>query len=123
MTEPFRPTGVRRTAVTALAVVTGVLVAAAGLFVALYLMERADIREVDGKLAAIERELDGENDRLTISKSTVDGLDQARDDLDTEITGLRVCADPAKASIDAARTGDDAGLDAAFAQMFARCGR
>ena len=123
MTEPFRPAGVRRTTVTALAVVIGVLVAAGGLFVALFLMERADIRELDGKVAAVERDLDADDDRLAASKSTVDDLDQARDDLDTEITGLRVCADPAKATIDAARAGDDAGLDAAFAQMFARCGR
>jgi septal ring factor EnvC (AmiA/AmiB activator) len=119
MTELYPP-GVRRSTVTALGVVVGVLVAVAGLFVALFLVERWEIGRLDAELAGVERELASEREDLESQQSTVDELDRERDELETALADLRKCADPAKAAIDA---GDEAAFDAAFDQVLANCGR
>lgn len=119
----FHPPGIRRSTVTALAVVAGVLVAAAALFVTLFLVERAGIARLDDDLAGIERKLDDANARLATGQSTVDVLDQKQVELGNAIAELRSCADPSKAAVVAANTGDDAGLDAAIRHVLRNCGR
>jgi len=122
MTELYPP-GVRRGTVTALAVVVGVLAAAAGLFVALYLMERGDSGRLSTDITGVERELADARDRLDSVQSSVDDLDAERTGLEDELAELRECANPSKDSVVAANTGDDPGLDAAIEKMLTNCGR
>lgn len=114
--------GARKTTVT-LAIVLGVLVAATGVFVTLFLLERAAAAEVGGQVTVRERELDGARDRLATVKSTVDDL--ADEELDLVDTGdaLRACADPAKAALDAARADNKQALSDAVDEMLLHCGR
>jgi hypothetical protein len=114
--------GTRRTTVV-YAIVLGVLVAAAGSFVVLFLVERSAASEIGGQVTVTERELSGARDRLGTTKSTVDELSDAEQVLRDEVDALRACADPTKASIEAVRAGDDQGLSDAIDQMFLYCGR
>lgn len=114
--------GARRTTVV-FAVVLGVLVAAAGSFVALYLVERSAASEVGGQVTVTERELSGTRDRLGTAESTVDELRDGEQVLLDDIDTLRACADPTKASIDAVRAGNDQALSDAIDLMLLRCGR
>lgn len=114
--------GVRNTTVM-LAVVLGVLVAAAGVFGTLFFLERSATDEVGGQVAVTERELAAARDRLGTEKSTVDELDTDEQDLVAANESLHACADPTKASIEAVRAGDDQGLSDAIDQMFLHCGR
>jgi Tfp pilus assembly protein PilN len=121
--EQVPPRRVRRGTVASLAIVAAVLAAAAGLFVALLLAERADTAEVNERTAGLERELDAGRDRITANESDVDTLEAERSELESTKLELRACADPAKASVLAAESGDDPGLDSAVQQMLAHCGR
>ena len=114
--------GVRRTTVV-YAIVLGVLVAAAGSFVALFLVERSAANEVGGQVTVTERDLSGAQDRLGAAKSTVDGLRDGEQVLLDDIDALKACAEPTKASITAVRAGDDQALSDAIDQMFLHCGR
>ena len=114
--------GVRKTTVM-LAIVFGVLVAAAGAFVALFLVERSAAGDVNSQITVTERELDDARGRLADSRSTVDELDDRQQDLEDANDALRACADPTKASIEAVRAGDDAELDKQIDQMLLHCGR
>lgn len=105
------------------AVVLGVLVAAAGAFVALFLIERSAASEVGGQVTVTERELSGARDRLGTARSTVDELADDEQVLRDEVDALRACADPTKASIDAVRAGDDQALSDSIDQMILYCGR
>lgn len=104
-------------------VVVGVLVAATGLFVALFLVERAAAAEAGEQVTVTEREMADARERLADSKSTVDDLEEERQGLESANDALRVCADPAKTSIEAATTGSDAELSSAISQMLLHCGR
>jgi hypothetical protein len=117
-----RMDGTRRTTVV-YAVVLGVLVAAAGAFVALFLVERSAASEVGGQVTVTERELSGARDRLGTAQSTVDELADGEQVLRDEVDALRACADPTKASIDAVRAGDDQALSDSIDQMILYCGR
>ncbi|OLF12024.1 hypothetical protein BLA60_08315 [Actinophytocola xinjiangensis] len=121
MTEP-KPPGVRRTTVTALAVVVAALAAAAGLFVALFLVQRSDIGELETEIAGTERALADDRAELTASESTLDELDRERAELDAIIADLRPCADAARSAIDISGTADQDEFDAAFDQMLTHCG-
>lgn len=119
MTELYPP-GVRRSTVTALGVVVGVLVATAGLFVALFLVEHWELGRLDAELTGVERELASERADLEAQRSTVDELDREHHELETAVADLRECAEPTRAAIDAV---DEAAFDAALGQMLAHCGR
>ncbi|OLF19386.1 hypothetical protein [Actinophytocola xanthii] len=121
--EQSPPRRVRRGTVASLAIVAAVLAAAAGLFVTLVVTERADTAEVNERTAGVERELDAERDRIATNESDVDALDAERSALESTKLELTACADPAKASVVAAESGDDAGLDTAIQQMLVHCGR
>ena len=114
--------GARRTTVM-FAIVLGVLVAAAGAFAALYLVERSAAGDVGGQVTVTERELSDARDRLAVTRSTVDELDDAEQVLVDDIDALRACADPTKASIEAVLADDDQALSAAIDQMLLHCGR
>jgi uncharacterized protein (DUF3084 family) len=114
--------GARRTTVV-VAIVLGVLVAATGAFVTLFLVERSAAEEIGGQIAVTERELSDARDRLGTSKSTVDELRDEEQVLTDDVDALRACADPTKASIDAVRAGDDQALSDAIDQMLLHCGR
>ncbi len=114
--------GTRKTTVM-LSIVLGVLVAATGVFVTLYLMERSATEDVNRQIAVTERELAGARDRLATVQSTVDQLaDEERDLVDAN-DALHACADPTKAALDAVETGDDGALTAAIDQMLSHCAR
>lgn len=114
--------GARRTTVM-LAIVLGVLLAATGAFVTLFLIERSAADEVGGQVTVTERELAGAQDRLATVKSTVDEMADEQRDLEDAADALRACADPTKASIDAVQAGDDEALDDGIDQMLLHCGR
>lgn len=106
-----------------LAIVLGVLLAATGAFVTLFLLERSAAGEVGGQVTVTERELAGARDRLATVKSTLDELADEQRDLEDANDALRACADPTKAAIDAVRAGDDEALSAGIDQMLLHCGR
>ena len=115
-------TGERKTTVM-LAIVLGVLVAATGVFVTLFLLERSAAAEIGGQVTVKERELDGARDRLATVKSTVDELGGEEQDLVDAGDALRACADPAKASLEAVQAGNDQALSDAVGDMLLHCGR
>jgi hypothetical protein len=106
-----------------LAVVVGLLVAATGALVVLYVMKQGDAGRVAGEVARTERTVDTRQDRLASIESTVDDLDAERGRLDDENQKLHACADPAKDSIAAARARDRAALDAALDKVVQNCER
>ena len=114
--------GTRKTTVM-LAIVLGVLVAATGVFVTLYLVERSATADVGGQVAVTERELAGARDRLGTVQSSVDTLADEERDLVDAGDALRACADPTKAALHAVRAGDDPALSAAVDKMLLHCGR
>lgn len=114
--------GARRTTVM-FAIVLGVLVAATGAFVTLFLAERSAADEVGGQVTVTERELGDAKDRLAADRSTVDELAEEERDLTDANDALHACADPTKASIDAVRAGNDQALSDAIDQMLLHCGR
>jgi len=116
------PPGVRRGTVTALAVVTGALVATAGLFVALFLVERWEIGRLDTEVAGAERALADERAALTARTSALDELDRERTELEGIVADLRPCADAARSAIEVSGGADQAGFDAAFDRMLENCG-
>lgn len=114
--------GARRT--TAMfAIVLGVLIAAAGAFVTLFLLERSAAAEFGGQVTVAEQELGDARDRLADNRSTVDELADGEQALTDTNDALRACADPTKASIDAVKAGDDKALSDAIDQMLLHCGR
>jgi len=111
--------GTRKTTVM-LAIVLGVLVAAAGVFGTLFVLERSAAEDVRGQVTVTERELAGVHDRLGSVKSTVDELaDEERDLTDTN-DALHACADPTRTAL---TTVDEAAMEAAIDQMLLHCGR
>ena len=104
-------------------VLIGVLVAATGLFVTLFLVERAAAGEVGAQVTVLEEETADARARLSDRRSTVDDLEEERQGLESANDALRACADPAKSSIEAAKTGTDAELSSAIEQMLLHCGR
>jgi hypothetical protein len=114
--------GARNTTVM-LAIVLGVLVASAGVFTTLFLIEHAAARDVGGQVTATEQELAGERDLLAHNRSTMDELASAEQDLVDANAALHACADPTKASIAAVRADDDQALSDAIDQMLLHCGR
>lgn len=114
--------GARRTTVM-IAIVLGVLVAATGAFVTLFLLERSAAGEVGGQVTVTERELGDARDRLGTEKSTVDELADEEQTLTDANEALRACADPTKASIAAVKADNDQALSDAIDQMLLHCGR
>jgi hypothetical protein len=112
----------RRTTVVFVALIV-VLVAATGVFVSLYLVERAGAKDVGEESAAVERQVSDARAEVRDNRSAVDELVQARTDLQEENDRLHACADPTEDSIAAVNAGDDAALDAAIDLMFLHCGR
>ena len=111
--------GTRKTTVL-LAIVLGVLIAATGVFVTLFMLERSAAEDVRRQTAVTERELAGVRDRHGTVQSTLDELaDEERDLADTN-DALHACADPTRTAL---RTVDDAALEAAIDQMLLHCGR
>jgi hypothetical protein len=106
-----------------LVVLVGVLVAATGLFVTLFVLERTAAGAAGERVAVAERELADARDRLAANRSTMDELAAERQGLESANDALRVCADPARSSIEAATTGTDEDLSSAIQRMLALCGR
>ncbi len=119
MNEPGR----RRATVVALAVVAGVLAAVTGLLAVLYTTQRADTGRVAEQVTAAERSRDIVESRLGSLRSTLDDLRTEQDALGRTTKTLHACADPARDSVAAARSGDEAALDAALDDVMANCGR
>jgi uncharacterized protein (DUF3084 family) len=111
--------GTRKTTVM-LAIVLGVLVAATGVFVTLFMLERSASAEVHDQTTVTERELAGARDRLGTIKSTMDDLADEERELSDTNDALHACADPTKTAL---QTVDDAALEAAIDQMLLHCGR
>ncbi len=112
----------RRTSIV-FTVLIGVLVAATGVFVSLYLVERAEAKEVGEQSASVERQVSDARAEARDNRSAAAELVDARTDLQAENDTLRACADPTRDSIAAVRAGDDAALDVAIGQMLSNCGR
>jgi len=113
----------RRRTVVLLAVAVGLLAAAAGLLGTRYVMQRGDTGAVNQQVATTERELADANTRLAANTSTLDELDQEREELENTGATLHACADPAAASVAAVRAGDDTALSNAVDLMLVNCGR
>jgi hypothetical protein len=114
--------GTRKTTVM-LSVVLGVLLAATGVFVTLYLVERSATGDVGRQIAVTDKELAGARDRLDTVRSTVDKLADEERDLTDANDALHACADPTKAALQAVSNRDDAALNAAIDQMLLHCAR
>jgi septal ring factor EnvC (AmiA/AmiB activator) len=114
---------VGRGTVVTLALVVGLLVAATGVLVVLYVVKQGDTGRLAGEVARTERTIDTRQDRLASLESTVDELDDERSRLDGENRKLHACADPAKDSITAAKAGDRAALDKALDEVVQNCER
>jgi hypothetical protein len=114
---------VRSGTVVTLAVVVGLLVAATGVFVALYVMKRGDVERATGEIARTERTIDNRQERLGSIESTVDQLEAARTGLEDDNQRLHACADPARDMFAAAQAGDKAALDEAVDGVVRNCAR
>jgi hypothetical protein len=112
---------VRSGTVVTLAVVVGLLVAATGVFVALYVMKRGDVERATGEVTRTERAIDDRQVRLNGIESTVDDLEAERTRLEDDNERLHACADPTRAMFAAAQSGDRAALDAAIDDVVQNC--
>jgi hypothetical protein len=115
--------GAKRTNTAVFVVLIGVLAAATGLFVSLYLVERKGAAEVGERATAVEREVSAAQAEARDNRSTKDAAVDAHAGLRAENDTLHACADPTKASIEAFLIDDDAAFSAAVDQMFLHCGR
>src|SRR5690606_33758341 len=104
-------------------IVLGVLIAATGVFVTVYAVERSAAEDVGRQIAVTERELAGVSDRLATIGSSVDELADTYRDLEAVNDVLRACTDPTKAALRAVKRRDDPGLSSAIEQMLLHCGR
>lgn len=103
-----------------LTIVLGVLVAATGVFVTLFMLERTATEDVRGQVTVTEQELAGARDRLGTVKSTVDELAAEEQDLTDANDALHACADPTRTAL---VTLDEAAMEDAIDQMLLHCGR
>jgi type VI protein secretion system component VasK len=115
--------GTKRLSTTVFVVLVVVLVAATGVFVSLYLVERAGVKDVGEQSASVERQVSEARAEVRDNRAAAEDLVDARTELQAENDRLHACADPTEDSIAAVRAGDDAALDAAIDQMFLHCGR
>jgi hypothetical protein len=112
---------VRGGTVVTLAVVLGLLVAATGLFVVLYLNEKDGAVRASGDVARTESAIDGRGHRLASIKSAVDTLDAEKSRLDSDNRELHACADPSSDLVEAARARDEAGVKKASSEVLRNC--
>lgn len=106
-----------------LGVLVGVLVAAVGVFLTLFLLERGAISETQGQVTSTEQQIAGEKDKLADARSALDDAEQRGKDLQTTNDQMQGCADASKKTIQAASTGTDADLEAAIDEMLIACVR
>ncbi|MCT2583451.1 hypothetical protein [Actinophytocola gossypii] len=121
MHEPLPIPGRNRT--LPLALVVAVLAAATILFGVLFVLADGETERLDRELAGTERELADQDARIGTARSAVADLDAEHTDLAAEVVTLRACAGPAERTVRAARTRDDAALDAAVDQLLTNCRR
>lgn len=115
--------GTQRRNTAVFAVLAMVLVASAGLFVALYVVARHAAGEAHDDLTAVERELADTRAHVRDVRSTVDESRDKHDELQRTNDALNACAEPTRAGIEAATNNDQAGLSAAIDEMLAKCVR
>jgi hypothetical protein len=117
--EPrYRPAGV-----AALAVATGALASAAGLFAAQYAARQGDIGELRQQIAITQGSIAGAQAQQATVASSVKGLDAAWSRLEGTNKDLHACADPARDAVIAAREQDSAAVADAVQKLYALCGR
>jgi septal ring factor EnvC (AmiA/AmiB activator) len=118
------PNGTQRRTTIMLGVLVAVLVAAVGVFLTLFLMERGAVSDAEGQVSVTEKQIADEKDQLADTKSTADELAQQGQDLQTTNEQLQGCADASKKTIQVASTnGSDADLNAAIDEMLIACVR
>jgi septal ring factor EnvC (AmiA/AmiB activator) len=115
--------GTQRRTTIVLASLVAVLVIAAGLFVALFLIERGAVSEANDQISSTEREIAGQQDKLGDAKSSVDDLEAKGQELQTNNDKLQACADSAKKALRAAQADNDTDLTAAINEMLTNCVR
>jgi peptidoglycan hydrolase CwlO-like protein len=115
--------GTQRRTTIVLASLVAVLVIAAGLFLTLFLIERGAVGEANDQISTTEREISGEQDKLTDAKSSVDDLETKGQELQATNDKYQACVDSSKKALAAARASNDAELQTAFAEMKANCVR
>lgn len=120
---PGSPSGARKTATIVLSVLVAVLVAAAGLFIFLFLAERGAVADANTEVSTVEQQITDKKGELSDAKSAADDFEQQATDLQGAHDKLQACADASKASIQAARTGTDEDLSAAIDKMLVDCVR
>lgn len=106
-----------------LGVLVGVLVAAVGLFLTLFLLERGAVSDARSQVSTAEREIADDKKQLADTRSAVDGLEEQGQDLQSTNETLQACADASKKTIQVAGTGSDADLQAAIDEMLIACVR
>jgi hypothetical protein len=114
---------VRRGPLVGLAVVVGLLVAAAGVLAVLYLVQHGESGRAADEVARTERAVDERQGRLASVESTVDDLDAERSRLEGDNRKLRACADPARDIVVAAQNGDQDALAEAIDAVLRNCER
>ncbi len=113
---------VKRTPVVVLAVLVGVLVLTTGLFTTLFLVARGNHNEASERLAAVEKSIEDTNGQIQSAKSSLDDVERAHDDLESQNSTLHRCADSAKAAILAAQGADQAAVQTQVGRMYDNCG-
>jgi peptidoglycan hydrolase CwlO-like protein len=106
-----------------LSVLVAVLVAAAGLFIFLFLAERGAVADANTEVSTVEQQIKDQKGKLSDAESAVDDLEQQGTDLQSTHDKLQACADASKKSITAAQTGTDQELSDAIDKMLIDCVR
>jgi cell division protein FtsL len=120
---PGTPSGTRKTATIVLSVLVAVLVAAAGLFIFLFLAERGAVADTNSEVSTVEQQITDQKGKLSDTKSAVDDLEQKGTDLQSTHDKLQACSDAAKNTVKAVRTGTDQELTDAIDKMLTDCVR
>jgi cell division protein FtsL len=106
-----------------LAVLVGVLVAAAGLFVVLFLLEKGAVADTRNETAVTEQQISDQRDKLADAKAEVDDLEQQGQELQSTHDKLQTCYDSAKKALQTGQTGTEQELSDAVDQMLTDCER
>jgi hypothetical protein len=117
------PNGTQRRTTIVLGVLVAVLVAAVGVFLTLFLIERGAVSDAQGQVTVTERQIAGEKDTLSDTRASVSDLQQQGKDLQTTNDQMQACADASKKTIQVAANGTDADLNAAIDEMLIACVR
>lgn len=121
--SPGTPGGAQRKTTIVLAILVTVLVLAAGLFVALFLIEKGAVADTNSQVSSTEQQITDQKKKLSDTKTEVDDLEAKGQELQSDHDKLQACADSAKKALQAGQTGTEQELSDAVDQMLTDCVR